>query len=184
MKTDKMISVIVPIYNVEKYIEKCLFSIMQQTYKNIEVLLIDDGSTDQSGKIAKKFSEQDTRYIYIHKENGGLSSARNEGLNRAKGDFVYFLDSDDWIAEKYLEQLVDAFDELTDVIIGKYKLDDETIGKVYVPFAEERIERSFVEREKEKEIVERHINAYPRKDYLLKDTLMPVWKNMYRRKFQ
>lgn len=175
-----MISVIVPIYNVEKYLLKCLKSISEQTYKNLEVILVNDGSTDNSGIIAQTFARGDERFIYISKENGGLSSARNEGIKRAKGEYIYFLDSDDWIKKDYLELMIKEFDKETDIVIGKYTLDDTMLGLSYVPFESENIDRIFEGEEKEKEIIERHLNAYPQSGYILKDTLMPVWKNLYR----
>lgn len=100
-----LISIIVPVYNVEKYIERCFESIINQTYTNIEILLIDDGSTDKSGEICDYLSTKDNRVNVYHKANGGLSDARNYGLHRAKGDFVTFIDSDDDIETFYIEEL-------------------------------------------------------------------------------
>ena len=101
----ELISIIVPVYNVEVYLEKCLNSIINQTYGNIEIILINDGSTDNSGKICDKYAKIDERVVVIHKENGGVSSARNAGLKVAKGNFVGFVDPDDWIAEDMYEKL-------------------------------------------------------------------------------
>ena len=96
MATDKpLITIIIPIYNVEKYLSKCLNSVIKQDYKNLEILLIDDGSTDSSGKIADEYGTRDKRIKVIHKENGGLSDARNYGLKLMTGDYVTFIDSDD-----------------------------------------------------------------------------------------
>lgn len=92
-----MISVIIPVYNVEGYLEECLESILNQTYKKLEIILVDDGSTDNSGRICDKYKKLDERVIVIHKINGGLSSARNCGLQIAKGEFIAFVDSDDYI---------------------------------------------------------------------------------------
>ena len=92
-----MITVIVPVYNVEKYIERCLDSVLGQTYTNLEIILVDDGSVDSSGIICDNYAEKDTRIKVIHKENGGLSSARNVGLDHATGKYIAFLDSDDCI---------------------------------------------------------------------------------------
>jgi len=94
---DELISIIVPVYNVEKYLNKCLDSIMTQTYKNLEIILVDDGSTDNSGMICDEYSRKDNRIKVIHKANGGVSDARNKGLEIASGDFIGFVDSDDWI---------------------------------------------------------------------------------------
>ena len=100
-----LISVIVPVYNVEKYLEECVKSIIRQTYKNIEILLIDDGSTDNSGKVCDDFAESDKRIKVFHKKNGGLSDARNYGVENASGKYVMFVDSDDIVAESIIEIL-------------------------------------------------------------------------------
>lgn len=100
-----LISVIVPIYNVEMYLENCLQSIISQTYKELEILLVDDGSTDNSGKIADDYSNLDCRVISVHKSNGGLSDARNTGLDIAKGKYIMFVDSDDYIPADCIEYL-------------------------------------------------------------------------------
>lgn len=100
-----MISVIVPIYNVEKYLERCVNSILNQTYKNIEIILVNDGSPDQCLNICKKYKNTDKRIKIIDKKNGGLSSARNAGLDIAQGEYISFIDSDDWIEMDFLEVL-------------------------------------------------------------------------------
>lgn len=98
-----LVSVIVPVYNVEKYIRRCVDSILAQTYKNIEIILVDDGSKDESGRICDEYSKIDTRIIVVHKENGGLSSARNMGLDICHGKYILFVDSDDWIRDDAVE---------------------------------------------------------------------------------
>lgn len=105
MEKDK-ISVIVPVYNVENYLAKCLDSIVNQTYKNLEIIVIDDGSTDSSPSICDIYKEKDKRIKVIHKENGGISSARNIGLKHATGNFIAFVDSDDWIDLSMYEKLL------------------------------------------------------------------------------
>lgn len=102
---DDLISIIVPIYNVEKYIKKCIGSLIDQTYKKIEILLIDDGSPDKCGIICDEFAEKDDRIKVIHQTNGGLSDARNTGLNESKGKYIVFVDSDDYVEKKYVELL-------------------------------------------------------------------------------
>ena len=102
---NELISVIVPVYNVEAYLKKCVDSIINQTYKNIEIILIDDGSTDSCGEICDLCAANDERIIVIHKENGGLSDARNAGIEIHKGKYVTFVDSDDWVEPTYVEQL-------------------------------------------------------------------------------
>ena len=99
IKDQPLISVIVPVYNVEKYIRKCVDSIINQTYRNLEIILVDDGSPDGCGKICDEYAIKDNRIRVIHKDNGGLSDARNAGLEIALGEFIAFVDSDDWIAE-------------------------------------------------------------------------------------
>ena len=101
-----MVSIIVPIYRVETYLRRCVDSILKQTYKDIEVILVDDGSPDNCGKICEELALNDCRIRVIHKKNGGLSSARNAGLQIAKGEYICFVDSDDWIAENYVECLL------------------------------------------------------------------------------
>lgn len=100
-----LISIIIPVYNAEKYLERCLSSVVRQTYKDIEVIIINDGSKDKSRAIAENFAEKDERIKIINKENGGVSSARNTGLSAANGEFVTYIDADDYIAEDYLEVL-------------------------------------------------------------------------------
>lgn len=102
---EELISVIVPVYNVEEYLHRCIDSILNQTYNNIEIILIDDGSTDNSGKICDEYALKDTRIKVIHKENGGLSNARNAGLNSMTGKYVTFIDSDDYIDSKFIQTL-------------------------------------------------------------------------------
>lgn len=100
------ISVIVPVYNVDKYLDKCIGSIQQQTVKDLDIILVDDGSTDSSSTICDKYAVEDKRVRVIHKKNGGLSSARNAGLECALGDYVSFIDSDDYIAPDFYESML------------------------------------------------------------------------------
>lgn len=104
----KLISVIVPVYKVEKFLNTCLNSILKQTYTNFELILVDDGSPDNSGQICDEFAKKDSRIKVIHQKNGGLSVARNSAINVAKGDYLTFIDSDDFIFSEYLEKLVNA----------------------------------------------------------------------------
>lgn len=102
------ISVIIPVYNVELYIRQCLDSVVNQTYKNLEIIIIDDGSPDQCGKICDEYAEDDRRIQVIHKSNGGLCAARNDGIKAASGDWITFVDSDDWLDIDYYERMADA----------------------------------------------------------------------------
>lgn len=102
------VSIVVPVYNVEPFIEKCLESILAQTYSNVEVLLIDDGSTDSSGKICDRIASTKNNWFVIHQNNMGLSSARNRGIELSTGDYIYFLDSDDLIHPQTIQLLIEA----------------------------------------------------------------------------
>lgn len=102
------ISVIIPAYNVEKYIVRCIESIVNQTYKNLEILFVDDGTPDNSAKICQQYADKDSRITVLHKNNGGLSDARNFAMDRMKGDYVTFIDSDDYVSMYYVENLYNA----------------------------------------------------------------------------
>ena len=103
------VSVIVPVYNTEKYLKECIESILGMSYPELEVILVDDGSADSSGSICDEYSHKDTRVIVIHKPNGGLSSARNAGLESSSGEYICFIDSDDTVEPEFAEKLIDAF---------------------------------------------------------------------------
>lgn len=103
-----LVSIIIPIYKVEKYIRRCVDSVISQTYKKIEIILVDDGSPDKCGRICDEYKETDERIMVIHKENGGLSDARNVALEICNGTYITFIDSDDWVSEFYVEHLVEA----------------------------------------------------------------------------
>lgn len=144
----ELISIIVPVYNVEKYINKCIDSIINQTYKNLEIILVDDGSTDSSGKICDDYAIKDNRIKVVHKKNGGVSSARNEGIRVANGKYIGFIDSDDWICNKMYEKLYN---------IAK-KNDSEIV------------ECNFIRLKKEEKIKSKTANVinYTKKEYLKK----------------
>ena len=110
-----LISVIVPVYKVEKYLEKCIESVLKQTYTNLQIILVDDGSPDNCGKICDEYAKKDSRIEVIHKANGGLSDARNVGISKAKGRYIGFVDSDDYIKEDMYEILLN--------LIKKYDAD-------------------------------------------------------------
>lgn len=101
----EMISVIITIYNAEKYVRQCIESVQHQTYHNLEIILVDDGSTDASGQIIAEMAERDRRIKVFTKENGGVSSARNKGIDLASADIIMFVDSDDYLAERTVEVL-------------------------------------------------------------------------------
>ena len=103
-----LVSVIVPVYNVSAYLDKCVKSLLQQTYNNIQIILVDDGSTDDSPTKCDNYAKQDSRITVVHKPNGGLSSARNVGLKNASGEYVMFVDSDDWVTQEFCQEGVNA----------------------------------------------------------------------------
>ena len=126
------ITVIVPVYNVENYLNKCLDSLINQTYKNLEIIVINDGSTDNSGEICQEYAQKDNRIVYIEKENGGPSDARNAGLDRMTGSYVTFVDSDDWIELDYVEILYKKITEYqADIAVGNYYSFNEAEGMYY-----------------------------------------------------
>lgn len=122
-----MISIVVPVYNVEEFLPECVESILNQTYQNFEMILVDDGSKDSGGYLCDEYAKKDDRIKVIHKENGGLSDARNKGIDIVKGDYITFIDSDDRIHSKYLEVLLNcALEHECDIVIGNYEEFSET----------------------------------------------------------
>ena len=116
------VSVIVPIYNVEKYLRQCLDSIRNQEFTDFEVLMIDDGSPDNSRDICREYEKEDERFHYFHQENGGLSAARNYGIREAKGEYICFVDSDDMISRRYLQVLYESIEKYhADMVFGYFK---------------------------------------------------------------
>lgn len=122
---EEVISVIVPVYNAEHYLEECILSILHQTYHALQIILIDDGSTDHSGLICERFAETDNRITVIHQANAGVSAARNAGMQRAIGKYIIFTDSDDALPEKAYQDLLDARVENPDLVIGRMQCMDE-----------------------------------------------------------
>ena len=134
-----MISVIVPVYNVEKYLEECLDSIKNQTYSAIEVILVNDGSTDSSKEICEKYCKQDSRFLLTNQENQGLSAARNKGVEISTGEYIVFVDSDDIIKTNYLEKLMQYMAEDVDIVeciftVKKMEFLDENIETTTIIF--------------------------------------------------
>ena len=129
------ISVIVPVYKVEKYLDRCVESIVNQTYSDFELILVDDGSPDSCPAMCDKWSRKDSRIRVIHKENGGLSSARNAGMDIMQGEYVCFVDSDDWVERNFLESLILLFREypLAEIAACASRRDKETTKKLIQP---------------------------------------------------
>lgn len=122
MREKQLVSVIVPVYNVREYLDKCVSSILSQSYTNLEIILVDDGSTDGSGKAIDEYKSIDRRVIVIHKENGGLSSARNIGMKYANGDWLAFIDSDDYIDSNFIKHLLNiAHEQNADIVTSSFE---------------------------------------------------------------
>ena len=129
MKTEPLISVIIPVFNVEKYIKRCVESVLEQTYRHLEIFLVDDGSTDTSGEICEHLKKKDVRIKVIHKTNGGLSDARNVALDIAQGEWITFIDSDDWVEKKYIECLYEkAVETNSQISIGNFVTTSGAVG--------------------------------------------------------
>ena len=127
-----LISVIIPVYNTEKYLRRCVDSVLNQTYTDLEVILIDDGSTDGSADIIDTYAKKDKRVVAVHEINGGAATARNTGLDNAHGEYVTFIDSDDWVDERYLEILYEGISSGAEVAEIKYiKTGSEDVAPVY-----------------------------------------------------
>lgn len=120
MSNNPLITVIVPVYNVEKYLSRCVDSIINQTYKNLEIILVDDGSTDSSPEICDFYAKKDSRVNVIHKQNGGVSSARNIAIRQANGEFIHFVDSDDWIETDIYEKILPFLSVNKMIVINAY----------------------------------------------------------------
>lgn len=163
------ISVIIPVYNVEKYLNRCLDSLLAQTYQNLQIILVDDGSTDGSAAICDEYAAIDGRINVIHKENGGLSSARNAGLKIADGEYVGYVDSDDWVEpDMYYSMVYAAMDNEAQLVACRYKqiMPDQVIdnGSPDVVVLNQ------------KELLDIYVNEHPK--YIIYNS---VWSKLYRR---
>lgn len=119
-----LVSIIVPVYNVKDYVKKCLEALIDQSYKNTEIIVVDDGATDGSGKICDEMAKEDKRIKVYHKENGGLSSARNFGIKKAKGEYICLVDSDDSVEEDFVKDMIEAaLNKKADVVVCGYNND-------------------------------------------------------------
>ncbi|MBM7635974.1 glycosyltransferase [Streptococcus saliviloxodontae] len=167
---EELISIVVPVYNVSDYLKRCVESLMQQTYTNIEIILVNDGSTDASGEMCDELAASDSRITVVHQENGGLSAARNSGLRVAQGDYLMYVDSDDYIALDSCESFLPYCDGQNDIILADcQKIDGDAV--------------SYIE----------HTHATPGKVYHSRDFVIeaiksnewyaPACFNLYRRQF-
>lgn len=130
MDHEELVSVVVPIYNVEKYLGRCIQSILNQSYENLQIILVDDGSTDESGHIADKWNQKDKRILVIHQSNAGLSAARNCGIKQAKGDYILFVDSDDWIHPQMIQEMIREINYNTIVSCGMIAAEDHKVEPI------------------------------------------------------
>ena len=157
----ELISIIVPIYNVENYLRMCLDSIEQQTYSNIEVLLINDGSQDSSGEICQEYVARDSRFRYFEKENGGASDARNYGIERSNGKYLTFVDSDDWLSLTYVEDLYQAaIRNDADTVVSHYTIYNESDRNYYVHIWDDYYEKTCTGEELVLELPSLELNGY------------------------
>ena len=150
LKNNIAVSIIVPVYNAEKYLVKCLDSVVNQTLKNVEIILVDDGSTDNSSEICKVYAEKDERIIYFKKENEGLAAARQDGMEKASGEYIGFVDSDDWLELNMYERMYSvAKEENADVVFCNAFLDEDVKDKIHLEpgvYDRERIEKEILPR--------------------------------------
>ena len=136
---EEKISIIVPVYKVEDYLERCIDSIVNQTYKNLEILLVDDGSPDNCGKICDEYAAKDDRIIVIHKQNEGVARARNSALDVVTGDYISFIDSDDWVAEDAYEYYLDNIKKYkADCVVGRCQMVFDRNGELDYQYGEEQ----------------------------------------------
>ena len=164
------ISVIIPIYNVETYLRRCLDSVINQTYENLEIILVDDGSTDNSFLIAQQYCDKDPRCIFLHQSNSGLSSARNLGLKHATGNLISFIDSDDWISLDMFSTLMKCYEDTgADIVSGKYILTET---------AETNVDNDTL---KYQCITENKLRYYLENSFDAKCLEIPVWNKLYSR---
>lgn len=166
-----LVSVIIPAYNTELYIERCIESLINQTYKEIEIIIVDDGSTDQTGDICIKLSKRDSRIVYLKKENGGQGAARNLGIQIAKGEYVTFADADDWCVDTYIENMF--------ISMKKYNSDICVCGKFGVRLSSDGkiISQKVIEQwTQSEEII--YVSQNPNLIYQIKFSL---WAKMFRR---
>lgn len=167
---EEKVSIVVPVYNVEKYLKRCVESLLNQTYSNIEIILVDDGSSDHCPVLCDNYAKKDDRVIVIHKKNGGLSDARNCGLLKASGEYILYVDSDDYIERDSCEKLIVGMIENVDVVVGAYNelRSNKIIEKRHSNLSQNRI--------------------YNAKEYVISaikcdEWYAPAWLNLYRKSF-
>ncbi|MBQ6461366.1 glycosyltransferase family 2 protein [Candidatus Saccharibacteria bacterium] len=120
MKDETLVSVVIPVWNIEEYVEKCLRSLVKQSYSNLEIIVVDDGSTDNSGKICDDIARENKMVRVFHTKNGGLSSARNFGIKKASGEIIFLVDGDDYVKRDFIKKMVSAMSEDVDIVVCGY----------------------------------------------------------------
>ncbi|KXT83400.1 glycosyltransferase family 2 protein [Streptococcus panodentis] len=170
--SQELISVLIPVYNVEQYLAECVNSVRNQTYQNLEIILVNDGSTDASGQICRDLAAQDSRITVMDQENQGLSGARNTGLEAAGGAYVIFVDSDDWLPEQHVARLYEKLKEYdADIAIGhhcSFRPEDAT----FLYYSTEHFEQLY----KREEMIE----EYPRRR-MMDGVFLSAWGKLYKR---
>ena len=161
------VSVIIPVYNVQDFLKKCVESVISQTLTDIQIILVDDGSTDNSGKICDEYAKKDKRIIVIHKQNQGLGFARNTGLDEANGKYIFFLDSDDWVLPYSLEQLFNTAEQNNADIVCY------SLNKVY-----DRNQTDFIQEDKQVQILTDKNDLM--KKYMLSEISSTAWSKLYK----
>lgn len=164
-----LVSVIVPVYNVEEYLKECIDSIVGQTYRHLEIILVDDGSSDQCGKICDEYSMIDNRIRVIHQPNRGLSAARNAGLEVARGEYVCFIDSDDYLDRQFIAKLLEAFDGHPEVGITACMYYRKEQDKITFNYASWRMDYPVI-----------HSYEHCCEDAILGKLPVVVWNKLYR----
>ncbi|MFZ2714671.1 MAG: glycosyltransferase family 2 protein [Streptococcus suis] len=166
-KTAKfLVSIIVPAYNVEKYIEKCLSSILKQTYTNIEVIVVDDGSTDNTGQLLDNISQKDSRVCVVHKKNAGVSAARNSGIEISTGEYLVFVDGDDYIASDYVEYMLS--------LIGNTGSEFCLSKRCYTKSGEKQTESEYIEKLQPEDATALLLSP---------DVIVGCWNKIFKRSF-
>ena len=177
----QLVSIVIPVYNVEQYLKRCVDSVLKQSYQNMEIILVNDGSTDSSMDICNHYKRVDSRIQVVHKRNGGLASARNAGMRLMKGEYLFFLDSDDWIESETIEELV--------LVAEKYEVDFVRFRPMYAGWPNHAdgslcdfgTEAGMKEKKYLREDIEREI--YPRliaTDNLNMGAIVAAWRSLYR----
>jgi len=181
MSKNDLVSIIVPVYNVELYLHQCIHSILNQTYPHFELILVDDGSKDNSGNLCDEFAKVDPRIHTVHKTNGGLSSARNAGLEISTGSFIAYVDSDDWLEPRFLEVLVNAaYDTRADIVVCGYYQANEKGDKKRMPTSVSFVQKTYTGQQVAKQFLLPLFGGSSDPSEVQGFETPSVWKRLYR----